>query len=111
MVRKHYSDEFRRQAVELYETTPGASMRQIGGDLGVSRYTLADWVRQLGTGMTTQPGGSPAPARVEETDAEKISGVPHSGVTPGGRPRRQRRRGHRVILRGNLLQPLERKTH
>jgi len=27
MARKNYSDEFRRQAVDLYESSPGATLR------------------------------------------------------------------------------------
>ena len=45
MARKNYSDEFRRQAVDLYESTPGATLRGIADDLGISRGTLADWVK------------------------------------------------------------------
>ena len=35
MAKKSYSEEFRRQAVDLYETTPGATVRGIAQDLGV----------------------------------------------------------------------------
>ena len=44
MARKNYSEEFRRQAVDLYETTPGATLRGIAADLGVVRGTLRHWV-------------------------------------------------------------------
>jgi transposase len=37
MARKTYWSEFRRQAVDLYRSTPGATLREIAGDLGVSR--------------------------------------------------------------------------
>ena len=55
MARKNYSDEFRRQAVDLYESTPDATLKGIAADLGVSRGTLADWVRAFGTGSTAAP--------------------------------------------------------
>lgn len=48
MARKTYSEEFRRQAVELYESTPGATYRGISADLGITRNTLKDWVAALG---------------------------------------------------------------
>ena len=48
MARKNYSDEFRRQAVDLHESTPDATLRGIAADLGVSRGTLADWVKTFG---------------------------------------------------------------
>src|SRR3954449_2167235 len=74
MARKNYSDEFRRQAVDLYESTPGATLRGIAEDLGISRDTLAEWVKTFGTGSTTAPitshrtrSGGP------ETSAEKVA--------------------------------------
>ena len=45
MARKNYTDEFRRQAVDLYRATPGATLRGIAADLGISRHTLHEWVR------------------------------------------------------------------
>ncbi len=62
MARKHYSDEFRRQAVDLYESTEGATLKGIAGDLGLARGTLAAWVTALGHG-TTAATGSAAAAR------------------------------------------------
>ena len=76
MARKNYSDEFRRQAVDLYESTPGATLRGIAEDLGISRGTLADWVKTFGTGSTTAPTAlQPAgPLRGRpETAAEKLA--------------------------------------
>ena len=61
MARKTYTDEFRRQAVDLYEQTEGATLSGIAGDLGVARGTLADWVATFGRGITTA-ADSPAPA-------------------------------------------------
>ena len=40
MARKTYTDEFRRQAVDLYEQTEGATLSGIAGDLGLVRGTL-----------------------------------------------------------------------
>jgi len=59
MARKHYTEEFRRQAVDLYESTPGATLKGIAEDLGIARETLTQWVRALGTGTTTASTGSP----------------------------------------------------
>ena len=44
MARKHYTDDFRRQAVNLYESTEGATLSGIAGDRGIAR---------VGTGATT----------------------------------------------------------
>ena len=58
MARKNYSEEFRRQAVDLYESTPGATLKGIAADLGVVRGTLRHWVDQYGTGKTTALDGT-----------------------------------------------------
>ena len=47
MARKNYTEEFRRQAVDLYRSTPGATLRGIAADLGISRHTLQVWVHAL----------------------------------------------------------------
>ena len=58
MARKNYSDEFRRQAVDLYESTPGATVRGIADDLGVERGTLRHWLDVYGTGKKTAADGT-----------------------------------------------------
>jgi len=50
MARKSYTDEFRRRAVDLYESTPGATLKGIAADLGISRGALREWVERLGSG-------------------------------------------------------------
>lgn len=44
MAMKDYSDEFKADAVALYESTPGATYKSIAADLGVNRATLREWV-------------------------------------------------------------------
>jgi len=58
MARKNYSEEFRRQAVDLYESTPGATVRGIAADLGVVRGTLRHWLEVYGTGKKTAADGT-----------------------------------------------------
>jgi transposase len=83
MARKNYSEEFRRQAVDLYETTPGATLKGIAADLGVVRGTLKHWVDQHGTGKKTaadgttttrpmSPGGGSPPAGPETPEQELV---------------------------------------
>jgi len=76
MARKNYTDEFRRQAVDLYRSSPGATLRGIAADLGISRHTLHEWVRAqtATTGTTSATAG----------------GASHAGRTGGP----GRRRGH-----------------
>ena len=79
MARKHYTEGFRRQAVDLYEQTEGATLLGIAGDLGLARGTLAAWVATIGSGTTAVPAGSPA--------AAARGSFP--GADPGGRPESQ----------------------
>jgi len=44
MAMKDYSDEFKADAVALYESTPGATYKGIATDLGIARGTLRTWV-------------------------------------------------------------------
>ena len=62
MARKNYTEEFRRQAVDLYRSTPGATLRGIAADLGISRHTLHEWVRAADpdpTNPSSQPDKTP----------------------------------------------------
>jgi transposase len=63
MARKNYTDEFRRQAVDLYRSTPGATLRGIAADPGISRHTLQEWIRALDPAATIAAGSSSRPGR------------------------------------------------
>lgn len=71
MARKTYSEEFRRQAVDLYLNTPGATFKAIAADLGISRGTLQNWV------YAQHPAGRPTPA--------PATGTPPKGETAAAR--------------------------
>src|SRR3954447_20694015 len=58
MAHKNYTQEFRRQAVDLYRSTPGATLRGVAADLGISRHTLQVWVHALGPNLTS-PASEP----------------------------------------------------
>ena len=53
MARKDYTQEFRRQAVDLYRSTPGATLRGVAADLGISRHMLQVWVHALDPNLTS----------------------------------------------------------
>lgn len=55
MPKNTYTDEFRADAVRLYEETEGASFTSIGEDLGISRATLKNWVYAARKGRGLQP--------------------------------------------------------
>ena len=49
MPRKTYTERFKRDAVSLYESTPGATIYAIASDLGVNRNSLRSWLDAFGT--------------------------------------------------------------
>ncbi|MBK3573464.1 transposase [Streptomyces sp. MBT65] len=65
MVMKECSDEFRADAVALYESTPGAIYKSIAADLGVNRAPLREWVLRdrERRGVTAEAAKPGAPSR------------------------------------------------
>lgn len=81
MARKNYSDEFRRQAVDLYESTPGATVRGIAEDLGIVRGTLRQWLETYGTGKKTAADGTLTTSPLQSLRSSTSSSSP-AGETP-----------------------------
>ncbi len=77
MARKNYSDEFRRQAVDLYETSPGATVRSIAEDLGIVRGTLRHWLDVHGTGKKTAADGALTRSPLKPTSTASPGSTPH----------------------------------
>ncbi|MFE1793085.1 IS3 family transposase [Streptomyces sp. NPDC059525] len=72
MGMKHYPAEFKADAVVLYRSRPGATIKSVAGDLGVNTETLRNWIRAAdghGSGTHSAP---PAAARtgVDDVQAE-----------------------------------------
>jgi transposase len=69
MVMKHYPPEFKADAVALYESRPGATVKSVADDLGINAETLRSWIRAAGkptpraTATTATP---PAASSLEE---------------------------------------------
>ena len=76
MARKNYSEEFRRQAVDLYESTPGATVRGIAEDLGIVRGTLRGWLEVYGTGKKTAADGTLTSSPLQSKPAGPSPAVP-----------------------------------
>ncbi|WP_372434853.1 IS3 family transposase [Myceligenerans salitolerans] len=77
MVRKFYPEEFKADAVELYSSTPGATIKEIAADLGVHEGTLSRWLQAAGVTSPTaagraDDGGGSSGAGVPETAAEEL---------------------------------------
>ena len=76
MARKNYAEEFRRQAVDLYESTPGASVRGIAEDLGIVRGTLRHWLEAYGTGKKTAADGTSTSSPLQAKTSAASSSAP-----------------------------------
>ena len=50
MPSKTYTEEFKRDAVALYENSSSASLTTIATDLGINRATLHNWVKRYRDG-------------------------------------------------------------
>ena len=68
MVMKHYPLEFRAEAVALFRSRLGVTIKSVAEDLGVDHETLRNWIRiddaqgagaQAATPATVSPSGSP----------------------------------------------------
>lgn len=60
MVMKHYPPEFRAEAVALYRSRPGATIRSVADDLGINSETLRNWIRLDDQRRTESPAIAPA---------------------------------------------------
>ncbi|MEU6402608.1 IS3 family transposase [Streptomyces sp. NPDC046985] len=76
MAMKDYSDEFKADAVALYESTPGATYKSVAADLGINRATLREWVLR----DRERRGVTAAPARPASRPAAVASADPDERV-------------------------------
>ncbi|MCA2328749.1 transposase [Mycobacterium intracellulare] len=107
MARKNYSEEFRRDAVELYRVTEGATVAQIAADLGIAHGSLSAWLRAAGVairrrGHTAAPPGPPETA---EQEATRLRAGPRAGSRIGEAEHRTRHPagGGQIFRRGDEL--------
>lgn len=70
MAKKNYSEEFRRDAVELYRDTGGATVAGIAADLGVSHGSLTTWLRNAGIPIRRPAATAPGPGTGETPEQE-----------------------------------------
>jgi transposase len=73
VARKTYSEEFRRDAVELYRSTPGATVVGIAADLGIMDGTLSGWLKAAGVEVHRRPGGRSGPPPGGETPEQELA--------------------------------------
>ncbi|MFE5549688.1 transposase [Streptomyces sp. NPDC056534] len=60
---KHYPAEFKADAVALYRSRPGATVKSVAGDLGVNTETLRNWIRADDGRRTGAHAAPPTAAR------------------------------------------------
>ena len=61
---KHWPAEFKADAVALYRSRPGATIKLVVADLGVNTETLRNWIRAadgLRSGAHSAPAATPQP--------------------------------------------------
>lgn len=58
MARKTYSQEFRRDAVELYRVTECTTISKIAGDLGITDATVSAWIKAAGVPVRGRHGAT-----------------------------------------------------
>ena len=73
MTKKKYSDEFKADAVRLYENRPEVSYSTLAADLGVARGSLKTWVHQARKNATSAQPRSTENADASETPQEQLA--------------------------------------
>ncbi len=73
MARKTYSAEFRRDAVELYRSTPTATVAGIAADLGIMDTTLSSWIKAAGVPIRGQRPPAAAAQPEGETPEQELA--------------------------------------
>ncbi|PXY11630.1 transposase [Corynebacterium striatum] len=66
-----YSEQFKRDAVTLYENNEDLSLNAASAELGINRASLHSWVKKYGTGKRARTKAMRDNAK-ETTDSERI---------------------------------------
>ncbi|MFF4427398.1 transposase [Streptomyces sp. NPDC001549] len=75
---KHYPAEFKADAVALYRSRPGATIKSVAGDLGVNTETLRNWIRAAGERRPGAYSTQRAAAQASGDDTTPAAGTPAS---------------------------------
>ena len=73
MARKTDSEEFRRDAVELYRSTPSATVAGIASDLGIMDTTLSNWLKAAGVPIRGHSRPRPQAPSGDETPEQELA--------------------------------------
>ena len=66
-----YSEQFKRDAVALYENNEDLSLNSASAELGINRTSLHSWVKKYGTGKRARTKTMRDKAKAT-TDSERI---------------------------------------
>ncbi|MCX4775309.1 IS3 family transposase [Streptomyces sp. NBC_01264] len=66
---KHYPIEFKADAVALYRSRPGATIKSVAADLGVNTETLRNWIRAADG---RRPGAHSVPPAAKQADGDDV---------------------------------------
>ena len=66
-----YSEQFKRDAVALYENNEDLSLNAASTELGINRASLHSWIKKYGTGKRARTKAMRDNAK-ETTDSERI---------------------------------------
>ena len=84
MARKNYSEDFRRQAVDLYLNTPDAIFKAIAEDQGIARGTLQNWVYARHPEGRTAPESTTSTVTTPAKSESNYSGAVNTGHAVSG---------------------------
>ncbi|MFD3658438.1 transposase [Streptomyces sp. NPDC058620] len=102
---KHYPAEFKADAVALYRSGPGATIRSVAGDLGVNTETLRNWIRAA-DGRRPGAHSSSGPLRRPATVFRQSSPRPGRGSASWRKSATSCARRPGVSRRGRAGEPL-----
>lgn len=74
-VPKQFTEEFKRQAVDLYETTEGATLQTIAEDLGISKSTLSTWLHTYRSSTHASGPGRPTDVHTECVNCAEVKAL------------------------------------
>ncbi|MCG7232740.1 IS3 family transposase [Corynebacterium propinquum] len=85
-----YSEQFKRDAVALYENNEDLSLNSASAELGINRASLHSWVKKYGTGKRArtkavhdQAQAANDSARIRQLEKEVWARPPESGHIGG----------------------------
>jgi len=70
MPSKTYTEQFKRDAVALYESSGGVSIQKIATDLGINRVTLKNWITKYGAHASTSKNSAATALSVAEENRQ-----------------------------------------